>query len=299
MEESTGPPFFVLARAEPFAVMLFKSLAAQLEDVSVKDGLVTHYWSAFGNRDSDGDVIERGAYAKTIAERGPAGANRIKFLWQHDVYSPIGRPVEMVEDEKGLRVVTKVSPTTLGSDAMILYEDGVLTEHSVGIDILRRDERENAVVLETRLWEGSVVTWGANPLTPFLGMKGEDPSGISDAAWRRVEGQMAAARKALRRGLTDETAENLEIWLGVHEAQLQELRKTLRKSQDFGGYTVLPPYDPTPGADNSALDAALRRLLNEHAPTDQQTPGLVPTSGDGAPRDETEALTLIINALGG
>src|SRR5690606_40163764 len=89
--DGAGAAFFVALAARPTtAPMLLKNLAAQLEDVSDKDGLVTHYWSAFGNRDSDGDVIQRGAYAKTIQERGPQGANRIKFLWQHDPWDPIG-----------------------------------------------------------------------------------------------------------------------------------------------------------------------------------------------------------------
>jgi len=253
--------------------MLLKNLAAQLEDVSVKDGLVTHYWSAFGNRDSDGDVIQRGAYAKTIQERGPQGANRIKFLWQHDPWDPIGVPVELAEDERGLRAVTKIPATTRGRDALILYEEGVLTEHSVGIDVLRRADADQAVIEEVRLWEGSVVTWGANPLTPFLGLKGEH----AEAAWRRIEGQMAAARKALRKPLTDETAEKLETWLGVHEAQLQELRKTLRKGEVY---------------------FLTEDEVRAYAPASQQTPPDSGTSGDGAPRDEAEALQLLINALG-
>lgn len=265
--------------------MLYKSLASTVADVSLKDGVVTHDWSAFGNRDSDGDIIVKGAYAKTIAERGPAGANRIKFLWQHDVWEPIGAPRELFETDDTLRAVTKVAPTQRGRDALILYEEQVLNEHSVGIDVLRRDEQDQARILEVRLWEGSVVTWGANPLTPYLGMKAEK----GDAAWKRVRAQLDAARKALKRPLTDETAEQLELWLNVHEQHLNGLRKA-----------VLAP-ELVIGDDGRATPESLQRLaafVAAYAPTDDTpTPPAPGTSGDGAPRDEAEALELLINAL--
>src|SRR5690606_6086143 len=120
--------------------MLFKTLAESVKDVDQKDGVVTAYLSAFGNEDAHGDIIEAGAYTKTIRERGPGGSNRIKILWQHNPWEPIGRPLELEEDEHGLLARFKISATTLGRDALILYDDGVLTEHSVGIDILRRSE---------------------------------------------------------------------------------------------------------------------------------------------------------------
>src|SRR5690606_5105456 len=140
-------------------------------------GIVVHYWSSYGNTDSDGDVIERGAYDKSLAQWEAEGATRIKFLWQHDVHEPIGVPLQLWEDpngpgpDGGLRAVTKISPTARGRDCLILYDEGVLTEHSVGIDIIRRSASDRARVVEAHLWEGSVVTWGANALTPFVGMK--------------------------------------------------------------------------------------------------------------------------------
>src|SRR5690606_5930421 len=110
--------------------MQHKSIGAQIKDIDERKGIVDMYWSAFDNQDADGDIIRRGAYADTIREWGPHGSGRIKFLWQHDTHHPIGRPLELVEDKHGLRAVVKIAPTTRGRDALILYSEHVITEHS-------------------------------------------------------------------------------------------------------------------------------------------------------------------------
>ena len=48
-----------------------KNYTFKAVDISEKDGIVSGYFSSFGNKDSDGDIIERGAFKKTIKERGP------------------------------------------------------------------------------------------------------------------------------------------------------------------------------------------------------------------------------------
>jgi len=50
------------------------------------------YASVFGNEDSYGDIIEPGAFAKTLKEHGDD--NPIPILWQHDTYAPIGTTIE-------------------------------------------------------------------------------------------------------------------------------------------------------------------------------------------------------------
>jgi HK97 family phage prohead protease len=58
-------------------------------------GIVKGYGSIFGNVDSDNDIIEKGAYARTIKNNG----SRVKYLYQHDITKPIGRMKELFEDE--------------------------------------------------------------------------------------------------------------------------------------------------------------------------------------------------------
>jgi hypothetical protein len=50
--------------------------------IDMEDGsrIITMYYSAFGNVDSDGDVITPGAFTKTLKENGPQAKNRIWHL---------------------------------------------------------------------------------------------------------------------------------------------------------------------------------------------------------------------------
>lgn len=202
--------------------MIFKSIAAEIEDVSQKEGIVTAAWSAFGNEDSDGDIIEKGAYAKTIRQRGPEGSNRIKVLWQHDWTQPIGRPLDLTETDTHLVARFKIAGTQTGRDALILYNEGVITEHSVGIDILQRREEDRRRIPEVRLWEGSPVTWGANALTPTLEIKGSGKS-----AFDLLTEQTERMRRALKTGISDELASDLEGWLVTLDAHLAQIKAKL------------------------------------------------------------------------
>ena len=53
----------------------------ELKDIDEKSGIVKGYGSIFGNIDSDGDIISKGAYTKTIKENG----DRVKYLYQHQI----------------------------------------------------------------------------------------------------------------------------------------------------------------------------------------------------------------------
>lgn len=131
------------------------------------------YASVFGHVDSYRDVIEKGAFTKTLSEFG----RRVKVLYQHDRMLPIGKPIEMEEDLKGLRVKAKVSETSVGKDVLILLGDGVVDELSIGYtpikDTYDRD-KDIRYLHEVKLWEFSPVTWAANDLATITGVKSYD-----------------------------------------------------------------------------------------------------------------------------
>jgi HK97 family phage prohead protease len=59
-------------------------------DVSVKDGTeITGYASLFGLTDQGGDVVDAGAYRRSLGALKLKGRT-IKMLWQHDPAQPIG-----------------------------------------------------------------------------------------------------------------------------------------------------------------------------------------------------------------
>ena len=100
-----------------------------LSDIDEKSGIVKGYGSIFGNKDSDNDIIEKGAYKKTLEENG----KRVKYIYQHDISKPLGKMQELYEDEKGLAFTAEIPKTTLGRDILELMKAGVIEENSVGI----------------------------------------------------------------------------------------------------------------------------------------------------------------------
>lgn len=146
-----------------------------VKDVDVKSGIVTGYFAAFNNVDSDGDIFQKGAFSNTLNSK----KSRVMHLLQHNVFMPLSRPHVLLEDSKGLYFESNVSKTSYGKDTIQLYADGVYNEHSVGFQIIAskeetRDEKQVQIITEAKFWEGSTVTWGANSETTFEGFKYED-----------------------------------------------------------------------------------------------------------------------------
>ena len=199
--------------------MIYKNISQGIiEDVDDVKGIVTGYFSAFNNIDSDGDVIVSGAYKKTVAENGPMGRNRIMHLLQHNPLMPLGKPTELMEDAKGLRFTSKITETSYGKDVIKLYAEGVFNEHSVGFEIIKADNKAGyREIREIKLWEGSTVTWGANPNTPIESMKSWDKP--------KSEEMLAKFCNILRNGdVSDESMIQLEIGLKQLENHLKALQ---------------------------------------------------------------------------
>ncbi len=190
-----------------------------VKDVDESKGIVQAYWSAFGNVDSDNDIMLPGAFTKTIKEMGPTSTNkRIKSLMFHDPTKIIGKVIELEEDKVGLKATIQLSKNTDdGRDALGKYQDELITEHSVGMNIIKSDnEKESREISEARLWEGSGVTWGANELTPPVGLKSFTPQAIFDRVGK-LEGILSKGK------YTDETFESFETQLQQLKAYLSSL----------------------------------------------------------------------------
>jgi len=151
--------------------MIYKaSPMGEIADIDEKMGIVKGYGSYFGNKDSDGDVIAKGAYQKTIQEN----ALRVRYLWQHKMDKPIGKIKELYEDDKGLMFVAEIPKTTLGNDALELMKAGIVTENSVGILPIQKQMKDDyREITEVKLYEISAVTLAANDQAKILDVKGK------------------------------------------------------------------------------------------------------------------------------
>lgn len=158
---------------------------------------ISGYLSIFNVVDSDRDYIIRGAYAKSITERGPGSSThrKIAFLWQHDMKDPIARIIVLKEDAIGLyfeAVMSDGESVPNAKRALSQLKDGTLDQFSVGYqyvwDMMEYDDDLEAFVCkEINLFEGSVVTLGANEFTFFDGMKSSDMKNAKQLLLKETE----------------------------------------------------------------------------------------------------------------
>jgi len=179
----------------------YKSFNLEVKDVDTKQGVVSGYFSAFGNVDSDGDIMMPGAFKRSIQDWGPEGKGRIKHLLNHDPSKPLGKIQVLKEDEYGLYYESKVGKHNLGQDYIKMIESGLIAEHSIGFKTLREQKSGDAnQIHEVMLFEGSSLTaWGANEATPLLGMKNMNNI-------EQIQDQIKSFEKFIRNSdVTDET----------------------------------------------------------------------------------------------
>ena len=114
--------------------------AQGIKDLDNSKREVAIYLSTFDAMDSDNDVIKKGAFKKSITDRGPGSESnrKIAFLRFHDWTKPIGTFKSLEEDQKGLFAVGKLGNSTIGEDAFNDYKDGIIKEHSIGFSIYQR-----------------------------------------------------------------------------------------------------------------------------------------------------------------
>lgn len=149
----------------------FKSISNCEIKAEGNDFIIEGYASVFGVRDSDNDIVERGAFAKTIGEMG----SRISLCYQHDLYNPIGKITELNEDEYGLKFSSRISDAEPGLKQKI--KEGILKEFSIGYSVVKYEqenvEGQRAIyhLKELKLWEISLVTLAANQYATLSGIK--------------------------------------------------------------------------------------------------------------------------------
>lgn len=139
------------------------------EGVLVDDRTIGGYLTVWGVRDSYGTIFVKGCCSKSLQERGVnSNANyKITMLWQHEQRDPIGRFIELEEDDYGLRFKAVLDEGVENADrALVQLRSGTLNQFSIGFnyiwDKVEYDEKTDSLLLkEISLMEGSVVTIGA------------------------------------------------------------------------------------------------------------------------------------------
>lgn len=158
------------------------------DDTDEDRGIVAGYMSVWNNIDQGGDIIRKGAFKKTLAERRPI------VLWQHSSGHPIGQIKEAYEDSYGLFAVISLNlKTSLGKDAYELIKAGDIHGFSIGykavkFDVVRhKNDTIGRELKELSLWEVSVVTFPMNELAVVTQVKNELDELLETATEQDIE----------------------------------------------------------------------------------------------------------------
>lgn len=179
-----------------------KRAALAVEEVEI-DGSFSGYASVFGLPDLGNDVIEQGAFARALKERGASG---VRMLWQHDAAEPIGVWTQIREDARGLYVEGRLAKgVARAREALELMRSGGLDGLSIGFRTVRarKDARTGLRhITQADLWEISVVTFPMLPQARVTVIKAGLPTIREFERWLTRDAGLsrAAARTVIAKG---------------------------------------------------------------------------------------------------
>jgi len=140
----------------------YKFISADAASITVEDedGVIKGYASIFGNKDLGGDIVKKGAFAKSLRV-----GQTVKMFWNHDAKSvPIGVWTLVKEDDKGLYVEGKLfTDTARGREVYVALKNGAIDGLSIGYKTVRaKNTRAGFEISELKLMEVSVVNFPMN-----------------------------------------------------------------------------------------------------------------------------------------
>jgi HK97 family phage prohead protease len=154
--------------------MDYKQISYDLKDLDEKQGIVKAYANAYDFKDSDGDISSRGSFIKTAKEN----FKRIRVLKDHIPTVALGVPLELdTTDPYGLLTTTKFNlkkevSRDMFTDIQLMKDNGLNAELSIGYGIVSRDQKNQNIITEYKLWEYSFLSsWAANELSTVQGIK--------------------------------------------------------------------------------------------------------------------------------
>lgn len=206
--------------------------AAEFKAIGDADsGEFEGYGSVFGNEDSYGEIVEKGAFAESLKKHGLP-----KLLLQHSSWMVGGIYLEAREDEKGLYVRGKLNLKVQAAfETYELLKQGALSGLSIGFKTLIHEYNRDTEVVhikKVRLYEVSVVTFPANEKATISAVKSA-PESIRDferflreAGYSQEDAKLIAS-KGYRAFETRREGGDAALALDALQGALDQLRKSL------------------------------------------------------------------------
>lgn len=145
--------------------MRHKAVRTELKAIMTGSApVIEGYCAVFNNVDLGGDVVMPGAFTKSLEQRGKT----VPFIWSHN-YSeiPIGKTIDLYEDEVGLFYRAELNGTELAAQVAKAVDHGDVNASSFGFSVQRESRRKSDganLLHEVDIWECGPCIWGMNPL---------------------------------------------------------------------------------------------------------------------------------------
>ena len=168
--------------------------------------------SPYGNVDGGGDLVEPGAFVKTLQEQGSTRP----LLWQHMTDCPIGQ-LSLTDKADGLYCKGNLLMNLPEAQkAYSLMKAGICKGLSIGFQTMR-DSIESGVrhLKEIKLYEGSIVTFPMNEMAQVSSVKSATEFPNFRRALAGFRAGLGDITKGEKNGIRTSTARRIEIaWRG-------------------------------------------------------------------------------------
>jgi HK97 family phage prohead protease len=162
------------------------------------DGMTfTGYASVFNSPSEDlGGFVEYvapGAFKRSLQSR-----NEVKLLWNHDAGEPLaslrGGTMQLVEDERGLKVTAQLPQTSRGKDVAELLRLKTIDSMSFGFNVIKDSwsrDGQTRTLESVRLFEVSIVSFPAYESTTaqVRSVSTINPDQLADALLKLESGE--------------------------------------------------------------------------------------------------------------
>lgn len=246
-------------------VLISKSFVAKAEATSTPGEFVALV-SAFGNEDSQGDIVEKGAFSKTLAEWVLKG-RPMPVVWAHqfhDIDMFLGKYVEAEETDAGLQLKGLLDMDhPPAARVHKLMEQGLIVEFSISgmvrdYALIEKDDDEDSwwpsmVIKDIDLWEAGPCFKGANDQTELISVKADG----------RLGGRLSGGRALIGKAGRVLAQKHVDALTEAHQklGEVLAAAETAPPADDAAKVAAPPATDQPAPASKSALTPSVRALL--------------------------------------
>jgi HK97 family phage prohead protease len=155
--------------------MPVKGMKFEVKEILGDAGEFIGLASVFGNVDAGGDLVEHGAFTKTLADKN----GEVPILWAHDAAAIVGIG-RLRETQQGLEVHGQLvlDSNDVGQRAYSLLKAGAVKGLSIGYDVARSLVKDGVRHLkELKLYEVSLTAFPMNAQATVTAVKAVDHRG--------------------------------------------------------------------------------------------------------------------------